>query len=133
MAAQFPLLDSGSDDFAVEPPLLCRAGRDVTCWRYSSGDWTVIEVVGEIDVAVTPILQEVFEGATSLKVIFDLSRVTFMDASGLTVLADAWRGGLATGGSVRLVGPDHRIRRLLEITQFDKVLPIFDCLKEATL
>jgi anti-anti-sigma factor len=120
------------DDLAVEPPLLCHVGQDVSFHRYSSGRWTVIEAVGEIDVAVTPVMQQVLNGASSAQFIFDLSRVSFMDASGLSVLVAARGEGTPISGNVRLVGPTDGVRKLLKITQLDTVLPIYACLEEAT-
>ena len=132
MVAAIPVPKSQPEDPPGELSLLCRGEHAVTFWRYPSGSWTVIEAVGEVDVSVTLSMREVLDGAPSSDLILDLSRVTFMDASGLAVLAAARRRGTALGRVVRLVGPDARLRRLLTMTGLDQVLPIYDCLEEAT-
>jgi anti-sigma B factor antagonist len=131
MAAKVVAPES-SDGVHVEPSLVVHAGDNVLFRQYSCAAWTVIEAVGEIDVAVTPALRDLLDGAPSPLVIFDLRQVSFMDASGLGVLAAAWRRARSMGGAVRLLSPDQRVMRILEITHLDKVLPVYERLEEAT-
>jgi anti-sigma B factor antagonist len=133
MAVERVAPDGPSDDaVVVNPAFVVHAGNDVTFRLYSQAAWTVIEAVGEIDVAVAPAMREMLDRAPSSRVVFDLRRVSFMDASGLGVLAAAWRRATSMGGAVRLLSPDKGITRILEITHLDGVLPVYARLEEAT-
>lgn len=133
MVVETPTYDSRSDD-PVVPPTLIRPADTGAAWlrQYSAGRWTVIEAVGEIDIAVAPAMRQMLYGAPSPFVVFDLRRVGFIDASGLGVLAAAWHRGKENGGAVRLVAPVGRSRRILELTHIDEVIEIFEGLAEAS-
>lgn len=120
------------DDVTLLPLQTHLATRNAVFRCYQAGHFSVIEVAGEIDIAVTPAMRDVLGAARSTQVVFDLRHVTFMDASGLGVLAEAWGKAKISGGSVTLVGPLQRVRRLLEVTQLDAVLPVYDTVTEAT-
>ena len=107
------------------------AAPEVSLRRYQSGCWSVIEATGEIDIQVAPRMRNLLNDAPS-HVVFDFREVSFMDASGLSVLASAWRAAKSAGGSVRLVCPSERVLKVLTVTQFDRVLPIYDTVGEAT-
>jgi anti-anti-sigma factor len=125
--------DDPSYDGAVVLPLQRHNGSQrVSLRAYRSGPASVIEVAGEIDIAVTPAMRDLVCSVSTSEVVFDLRRVTFIDASGLGVLANAWRRAAPVGGSVRLVSPPERVRKLLRLTQLDKVLATYESLPEAT-
>lgn len=107
------------------------AARKASFHLYRSGDWCVVQVSGEVDIQVTPMMEAVLVRARSSDLVLDLSKVSFMDASGLAVLANAWQRADAVGGRVRLVAPCDRVRKVLTLTRLDTILPIFDSLDEA--
>ena len=79
----------------------------------------VVEPHGEIDVLTAPqlgrrLLGLVDEGKTRLVV--DLSRVTFMDSTGIGVLLNALRRATGRDGSLVLVCPTERILRPFQVT-----------------
>jgi anti-sigma B factor antagonist len=76
----------------------------------------VLMVVGEIDASTSPKLREacLHLTSTSDRLVLDLSRVTFMDSSGLHVLIDIQQRDDVTGVMLRNA-PGH-VRRLLQIT-----------------
>ena len=92
--------------------------------------WTVVEVEGEMDVQVIPLLADLVGRDTS-RVVLDLHGVTFMDAQGLGSMVDTHRRVLAAGGSVRLVAPSSSVRRLLAMTGCDRMFRTFDSLEQA--
>jgi anti-sigma B factor antagonist len=97
---------------------------------YLSGSWSVVEAAGELDIQVVPLVhQQVREGASRL--VFDLSRVTFMDASGLGILARSLRMTAQRRGCLRVAAPSRQVRKMLAITQLDRAIPVFDTLAEA--
>jgi anti-anti-sigma factor len=93
-------------------------------------EWNRLSLVGELDLVSAPILQAAFdrlESAPVALIVVDLRRLSFMDAAGLRVLAEAHKR--ARRGRWRLVvvrGP-RPVQRLLELTGFDNLLgPIDD-------
>jgi len=106
-----------------ETPLL-------TLSLYRRGDWSVLEAAGEMDTQSVVRLRTMLLAAGSTAVL-DLRRVSFMDASGLGVLATCGHRARRLGGVVRLVGPTRQIRQLLALTRLDQVLPVFESMEEA--
>ncbi len=89
---------------------------------------------GEIDAYTAPqlgtcLLELAEEGDTD--VVVDLSRVTFMDSTGIGVLLDALRRLSARRGRLALVCPTERILRPFEITGLVGYLKIFGTREEA--
>jgi anti-sigma B factor antagonist len=88
----------------------------------------VVEVEGQIDLYTAPELKEriwqvVDQGKT--RVILDMSRVTFMDSTGLGVLMGALKRLRATRGMLALVVTDYDVERLLEVSGLDKTFKIY--------
>lgn len=132
MIADSPQQSTPSQDDVTVLPLESHLEAHNAAFRsYQAGQVSVIEVAGEIDIAVAPAMRDCLGAAGSLHVVFDLRQVTFIDASGLGVLAKAWRMADVSGGSVKLVGPSMRLRRLLAITRLDAMLPVYDTVLEA--
>ena len=98
--------------------------------------WTVVGVIGELDIAsgtqLGDHLEEVIAKDDPPRVVLDMSRLDFCDASGLSVLAAAQHAALRGNGQLRLVCPQSRFRRLLRITELTDVIPVFDTVTQAT-
>jgi anti-sigma B factor antagonist len=106
-------------------------GLALAARRYRLGCWLVIEPDGEVDMEALPLLQGLLYGNLS-HLLFDLRRVTFMDASGLGVIAASRRNQGQAHGAVRVAGPTRQVRKLFEITSLDRAVPVFDSLAEAS-
>ncbi|HEY6794326.1 MAG TPA: STAS domain-containing protein [Kineosporiaceae bacterium] len=94
---------------------------------------TVLRVLGEVDVGTAPLLEEKIAKALDggvPRLVIDLARVDFCDASGLRVLMSARKRCLERHGWIRLVG-GRRIRRLLEVTDLLEALPCHHDLSHA--
>ncbi|GAB3959986.1 anti-sigma factor antagonist BldG [Actinoallomurus acanthiterrae] len=95
---------------------------------------TILTISGELDIATTAVLCDRIAAVlddTTLPVIIDLSRVSFCDASGLTMLLAVRRRADAHGCAVALAGPRPNVRKLLRITGLDRVFPIHSTLAQA--
>lgn len=55
--------------------------------------------------------------------VFDFTRTTFMDSSGVGALLGRYKRMRERGGSVSICGADARIRRILRISGVDKLIP----------
>lgn len=90
--------------------------------------WTVLVVVGELDVATAPRLRQeaqrlAHDGAPS--VVLDLSAVEFLDSTGLGVIVGILKRIRTHGGELRLAGAPEQVRRVFEITRIDDILPMY--------
>jgi anti-sigma B factor antagonist len=65
------------------------------------------------------------------KLVLDLSCVEMIDSAGLGELVVLYVWAQAKGNSIKLAGPDRRIRELLELTNLSSVFPIHSTLDEA--
>ena len=98
--------------------------------RTRSGRWLVLEIAGEMDLQVGPLLYDV--GNDPCYVVFDLHRVTFMDCSSLRALQYVQRRALAADGSMRLAAMSVQVQRILALTRTDRAFPQFETVRDAT-
>lgn len=80
----------------------------------------VVELQGEMDVYTTPrakdlVTQLLSQGFCHL--IFDMRHMEYIDSTGLGLLIGTLRRLREEGGSLRLVAPHSRVRRLLEVAR----------------
>ncbi|MFY7570712.1 STAS domain-containing protein [Streptomyces sp. WI04-05B] len=83
---------------------------------YTLGPFTVVEVLGEIDLATAGFLTHHLDAATSHPgpdVLVDLRHVGFFDCSGLRELCRADNRARERGGRLRLVSDAPRLHRLM--------------------
>ena len=114
---------------------LTRAARQdprpaVAVRHHRFGSWVVLEIEGEMDIQLASAIDEL-SGRHWAFVVFDLHEVTFMDATGLRVMAEMQRQAVASGGCVRVAAPSRQARRLLELAGSDRALRVFDSVRQA--
>ena len=94
----------------------------------------VVTAPEEIDLTNVPGLRAALQAAAaagSPALVVDMTRTRFCDSAGLRVLMDAHKRAVAEGGAVLLAVPAAAVRRVLEITGIDQVIPHFATLDEA--
>lgn len=87
----------------------------------------VLAMEGEVDVATSHLLRDELNDIVESghrRIIIDMTRVTYMDSSGLGALVQVHRI-LGNKGSLALVGCRPAVERVLRFTQFDKVLDLY--------
>src|SRR3990172_3201582 len=94
-----------------------------------SGNVVVVIVSGEVDTTTVADLHAVFDqlvarGAQNY--VIDLGDVSFMDSSGLAALAGLYKRIRIGQGDVRLCNLRGEMRRIIELTRFDRVFDIFE-------
>jgi len=97
--------------------------------RHSTNGIEVIEFSGNLDAVLAPEAREEIKkiiGEGKSKLIFDLSRVTFLDSSGLSVFVSALKTARTDGGDVALLKLPPNIRALIELMRLHYVFDIFD-------
>jgi anti-sigma B factor antagonist len=93
------------------------------------GGCLIVRVVGELDVATAPVLREHILGQLALgqtRIVIDMSRVPFVDSTGLGALIVAHDEATARGGSVRLACARRSVLRVFEITRTDRLFELYD-------
>jgi anti-sigma B factor antagonist len=99
------------------------------------GDHTVLEVGGEVDVYTAPQLRErliELSQAGAQHVVVDLSRVEFLDSTGLGVLVGGLKRQRAVDGSLGLVCSHERLLKIFRITALDRVFSLYESVEAAT-
>lgn len=95
---------------------------------------TVVELRGELDLSNAQALRDrllEIAGREPVSLILDLSGLTFMDSTGISVLVAAERRALELGGALSLAGPQKVVARVLRITSLDKHFPTFPTVDDA--
>jgi anti-sigma B factor antagonist len=92
-------------------------------------DVTVLEMVGKIALGresqrVETLVQDLLR-QNERKLIFDVSRVTHMDSTGIGVMAYCFGTLNRCGGEMRVAGAAGKVLHLLQITRLDSVLPLY--------
>jgi anti-sigma B factor antagonist len=88
----------------------------------------VLPLEGEVDLHVSPgiaaSLNEMIKEKPQ-QLVVDLSRVSYIDSSGLAVLIEAMQNVTAYGGKFALAGLQEGVRPIFEIARLDQVFRIF--------
>ena len=90
-------------------------------------DETVVRAAGELDVNTAPELREqlanlVSEGAR--RIVVDLTDVSFVDSTALSVLVSALKRLRQANGDLELASPKPSVRRVFEITGLTRLFTI---------
>jgi anti-sigma B factor antagonist len=98
------------------------------------GGIIIAELTGELDIASAPALREQLLNLLrpgSNRLVIDLSKVSFADASGLAVLVSTARRARLLGGFVRLAAVSPPAGQVLHITGLDRNLAVFPTVQAA--
>jgi anti-sigma B factor antagonist len=93
--------------------------------RHQPG-YSIVTVAGEADIITAPQLRECLAALADAgrPVIADLGQVSFIDATGLRVLATAARRAAGSGGSLHVVSDRYQVRRIFVVTGLDRQIPL---------
>ncbi|MFA5926777.1 MAG: STAS domain-containing protein [Patescibacteria group bacterium] len=98
------------------------------------GGWTVVSVEGEIDIYTVPELCDCLDRVLNegcYNIVIDLSRVSFMDASGISAISRYYKKASQNNGEVKLVGVSSRVKRILGLAKRLSVIRLYRTLEEA--
>jgi len=93
----------------------------------SKKDLTVCHIDGEIDINSSPAVKKSFDKLISQKtpkIVINLSKVTYVDSSGLATLVEILKNMKSYGGRMRLASMSPKIKSLFEITKLEKLFEI---------
>ena len=93
-----------------------------------AGGYTIVAISGELDIANAYALRErlldVLHRA-GIRLVLDLSAVSFCDASGLATLVATRRRAVLLGGALRLAGAQPQVLKILRVTGLHRHLAIY--------
>jgi len=95
---------------------------------------TRVDVHGELDHATVDTLGATLDeladrGAT--RVVIDLSNLRHVSSSGLAALVRIHLRLMKAGGDVRVTGTQRAVRKVIEVTNLDKILTLHDTAEDA--
>ena len=88
---------------------------------------TVCHIDGEIDINSSPMIKKSFDRLISQKtpkIVINLSKVTYVDSSGLATLVELLKNMRSYNGRMRLACMSPKIKSLFEITKLEKLFEI---------
>jgi len=94
----------------------------------------VLPLEGEIDLHVSPEVADALRTMTAKKpkrVVVDLTKVTYIDSSGLAVLIEGMQKVQEYGGKFAVAGVQESVQHILEIARLDQVFQIFPDVESA--
>ena len=95
----------------------------------------VAEFLGEVDhhcsAKARADIDEAMEGYGSKNLIIDLSRVTFMDSSGIGIILGRYRKISASGGRVAISGGTKAVRSILNMAGVFSIIDYMDTVDQA--
>lgn len=107
---------------------------EVSVTSRERGDFTIVEVVGEIDVYTASVLREKLADlidADHTDLIVDLTGVGFLDSTGLGVLVGGLKKIRGFGGRLQLVIDQEKVMKVFRITALTQVFTIHETLETA--
>jgi anti-sigma B factor antagonist len=94
----------------------------------------VLPLEGEIDLHVSSEVAESLRTMIAKRpklVVIDLTKVTYLDSSGLAVLIEGMQKVQEHGGKFALAGVQESVQHIFEIARLDQVFQIFPTVDEA--
>ena len=88
----------------------------------------ILRLAGEIDLCSVPELREALAALAELRrpmLVIDLSMVTFLDSSGLSIIIDYWRQTQEVGRKLVIVGAAGEVLEIFRLTNLDQFIPLF--------
>ncbi len=88
---------------------------------------------GDLDVAGAPELRQEVVAAVAdghVCLVLDLTGVDFIDSFGIGVVVGALKRVRQRDGDLALVCPERRVRRVFELCDLDRILPVHERLED---
>lgn len=97
--------------------------------------WVIFDISGEIDLANSPamrkvLLTEIKENHTQ-KVFLNLSKVRYIDSSGIASLVEGLKASRDNGSRLILYGLNPSVREVMELSRLQKIFEIYDSEEQA--
>lgn len=94
----------------------------------------IFTLEGEIDLHYAPGLRALFQAkakARSPALVLDLTRVPYIDSTGLAAIIEYFRDACGFSGILCLAGLNDQLKSIFKIVRLDKAIPMFETAKDA--
>lgn len=95
----------------------------------------IVTIEGEVDyhtsVEIRERVDREYQRRRARNIIFDFSKIQFMDSSGIGVLMGRYRNVMILGGNVALYGVGDQVDRVLSLSGIYKIMKNYDSIDEA--
>ncbi len=98
------------------------------------GSYTLVELAGEADVTGIQTLNDLLEAETSKRpglLIIEMSALRYMDSAALHTILRAHVALGKADGRLALVSPSDAVARVLQMTEADRVVPVYASIADA--
>lgn len=100
------------------------------------GEVLIVRLEGEFDHHYASKIKEAIDGAVMVgdvrKIVFDFSRIGFMDSSGIGAIMGRYKLMQAVGGSVSAFGVSKSLDKLISMSGIKKIISIYKNEQDAT-
>lgn len=101
----------------------------------SRGTTLIVIINGELDHHYVEYLKRKVDAElikSSVKnVIFDFTKVNFMDSSGIGVIMGRYKNIQMLSGKVAIVNPNSQVKRIFEMSGILRIIPVYDNMDNA--
>ena len=101
----------------------------------NKGTTLVVNLAGELDHHYSEYARQKIDGeimkASTRNVVFDFSRLGFMDSSGIGVIAGRYKNISKLNGKAAIVCRNPQINRILEMSGIFRLIPSYERLEDA--
>ncbi|GAA1695551.1 anti-sigma factor antagonist BldG [Microbacterium sediminicola] len=96
---------------------------------HRDGDYAVIVPTGRITASTAPSLRSTIDALVAdgtPRIVLDMAGVEFIDSTGLGVLIGGLKSTRTAGGDLRIAAVPDVVRRVLTLTNLDRVLRAYE-------
>jgi stage II sporulation protein AA (anti-sigma F factor antagonist) len=99
------------------------------------GTTLIVGIIGELDHHSTEYIRQRVDGeiikSTTKNIVFDFSKVNFMDSSGIGMILGRYKNVESLHGKTAIINANSQIRRIFEMSGILRVVPIHDNIENA--
>lgn len=101
----------------------------------NKGTTLIVSIIGELDHHSTEYIKQRVDGeiikSTTKNIVFDFSKVSFMDSSGIGVIMGRYKNVENLNGKTAIINVNAQIRRIFEMSGLLRLIPIYDNIDSA--
>lgn len=101
----------------------------------NKGNTLIIGILGELDHHSAEYIRQKIDAemikSTTKNIVFDFSKVSFMDSSGIGVIMGRYKNIIKLSGKAAIINANHQIKRILEMSGILKIIPVYDSINDA--
>ncbi|MCS5733829.1 STAS domain-containing protein [Herbiconiux daphne] len=98
-------------------------------------DTVIVRGDGRLNMVSGPVLRETVTKCIATgrpRVVVDMSRIQFMDSSGLGALISCLKSAREASGELRIVAPSSQVSMVLKLSKVDSILAPYDTVEAAS-